>query len=300
MLFQMVGKSGKKFEIPHFDGTNFALWKLKMHAVLVKDGCVVALLTKEDKPEDMTDKQFIEKDEMALANLQLDLEDNVLFNVEIETFAKGLWDKFKSIYEGKSLTNKIFLRRQLYNLKMRDGDSMQKHLNQFNALVSKLQALDVEIDVEEKASILLCSMPDSWDNLIMNLSHVKVLDVDSIVASLLTEEMRSKSTQSNPEKLAVLGMFDKLGIKFIGENRHLKVIKGIMVVAKGELKDNLYKLIGETLVREVVVAESDLSMIWHRRLGHMSDRGLQKKNAKVSKIPLTNQRYENLLTVVAS
>ncbi|GKV52302.1 hypothetical protein SLEP1_g58891 [Rubroshorea leprosula] len=79
----MAGKGGgTKFEIPRFDGSNFALWKLKMHAVLVKDGCAVALLPREEKPEGMTDKQFFEKDEMALANLQLALDDNVLFNVE--------------------------------------------------------------------------------------------------------------------------------------------------------------------------------------------------------------------------
>ncbi|KAK6242410.1 hypothetical protein SCA6_007799 [Theobroma cacao] len=89
VLIKMAGKFGTKFEIPHFDGTNFALWKLKMHAVLVKDGCAVALSTKKDKPEGMTDKQFAERAEIALANLQLALEDNVLFNMETETSAKG-------------------------------------------------------------------------------------------------------------------------------------------------------------------------------------------------------------------
>ena len=58
--------------------------------VLVKDGCTVALLDKEDKLEEMRDKQFIEKDEMVLANLFLALEDTVLFNVETKTTAKRL------------------------------------------------------------------------------------------------------------------------------------------------------------------------------------------------------------------
>ncbi|GKU94135.1 hypothetical protein SLEP1_g7663 [Rubroshorea leprosula] len=152
----MTGKGGgTKFEIPRFDGSNFALWKLKMHAMLVKDGCAVAFLPREEKPEGMTDKQFSKKDEMALANLQLALDDNVLFNVETESTAKGLWEKLKNIYEGKSLANKIFLRRQLYNLKMKDGGSVQEHLNVFNSLTSKLLSLDVKIDDEEKGSILL-------------------------------------------------------------------------------------------------------------------------------------------------
>ncbi|GKV05988.1 hypothetical protein SLEP1_g17933 [Rubroshorea leprosula] len=56
------------------------------------------------------------------------------------------------------------------------------------------------------------------------------------------------------KSLLSLGKFDKLGMKFIGENRQLKVVKGIMVVAKGELVGNLYRLVGETLMGEAAVA----------------------------------------------
>ena len=80
---------------------------------------------------------------------------------------------------------------------MKNGTSVQEHLGVFNFIVSKLAALDVRIDDEEKASILLCSMPESWDNLIMNLSHIKILKKESVVASLLTEEMRWKSSQGS-------------------------------------------------------------------------------------------------------
>ena len=80
-----------------------------MHVVLVKDGCAIAISNK--RLEEMTEKQFAEKDELALANLLLTLDDLVLFNVESEIIVKGLWDKLKNIYEEKSLVNKIFLCR---------------------------------------------------------------------------------------------------------------------------------------------------------------------------------------------
>nr|CAD1834627.1 unnamed protein product [Ananas comosus var. bracteatus] len=73
---------------------------------------------------------------------------------------------------------------------MKDGAPIQEHLCSFNSIVSKHATLDVRLDEEEKASILLCSMPKSWINLIMNLSHVETLKMESIVVSLLTEEMR--------------------------------------------------------------------------------------------------------------
>ena len=44
---------------------------------------------------------------------------------------------------------------------MKDEASVQEHLDIFNSITSKLVALDVRIEEEEKASILLCSMPES-------------------------------------------------------------------------------------------------------------------------------------------
>lgn len=75
----------------------------------MKDGCAVALLDKEGRLEGMTDKSFAEKDDEAFANLLLSFGDTLMFNVEAETTAKGMWEKLKNIYEGKCLVNKIFL-----------------------------------------------------------------------------------------------------------------------------------------------------------------------------------------------
>ena len=44
---------------------------------------------------------------------------------------------------------------------MKDRVSAQEHLGIFNFIVSKLTALDVRIEDEKKASILLCSMSES-------------------------------------------------------------------------------------------------------------------------------------------
>ena len=87
---------------------------------------------------------------------------------------------------------------------MKDGVSVQEHLGVFNSIVSKLTTLDVRIDDEEKASILFYSMPESWDNLIMNLSHVEIFKIESVVASLLTEEMRQKSSQGSSSEEAMV------------------------------------------------------------------------------------------------
>lgn len=39
----MVERGTTKFESPKFNGNNFAMWKVKIHVILVKDGYALTL-----------------------------------------------------------------------------------------------------------------------------------------------------------------------------------------------------------------------------------------------------------------
>jgi hypothetical protein len=64
----------------------------------------------------------------------------------------------------------------------------------------------------------------------------------------------------------------------------MNVTKSAMVVMKGQINSkNIYKLLGSTVVGGIasVESESDCIVLWHMRLGHMSEQGmleLHKKN----------------------
>jgi hypothetical protein len=126
------------------------------------------------------------------------LSDSVLLNVSKEATAKDLWENLGKLYQSKSLVNKLFLRNKLYNLRMRDGDSVAKHLNAFNTVVTQLVSVDIKISDEDKCISLLCYLPESWDSLVVAIrSNKTFLKFEEVVSSLLSEEMRQKNMEGH-------------------------------------------------------------------------------------------------------
>ena len=122
-------------EIEKFNSPNFELWKLKMEDLLVdrEQWIDVDLGTKlAATSQDDWDKL----DRRVRSKIRLELSDSVLLNVYGEDSAVNLWAKLGSLYQSKSLVNKLFLQKKLFHLKMDENDMVIAHLNVYNTLVS--------------------------------------------------------------------------------------------------------------------------------------------------------------------
>jgi hypothetical protein len=115
----------------------------------------------------------------------------------------------------KSLTNRIFLKRQLYSLRLKEGTKIIDHLNTFNTLLVQLTSMRVKFKFEDKAITLLCSLPVSWDQFVTSISFssTESIEFDDIVGALLSEETRKKSNleTSTSEEMVIKGRTKERG-----------------------------------------------------------------------------------------
>ena len=75
-----------------------------------------------NKPTGMLDEEWKKLDQKAKSTIRFCVLDSALLNVSGKATMKALLDKLGNLYQSKSLVNKLFLQKKLYNLRMKDRD----------------------------------------------------------------------------------------------------------------------------------------------------------------------------------
>ena len=107
----------------------------------------------------------------------------------IQTLAK--------LYEKPSASNKVFLMKHLFNMKMAEGGSIADHLNEFNIVTSQLSSVAVIFYEEIRALLIFCSLPESWNSLVMAMSNSipgsSTLKYDDVIGVILSKKTHRKT-----------------------------------------------------------------------------------------------------------
>ena len=74
------------------------------------------MLEKEKKPETMKGVKWVEMDEKTASAIRLNLGDEVIHNILEAKTAKEIWEKLEGHSMRKNLTNKLYVKKQLYSL----------------------------------------------------------------------------------------------------------------------------------------------------------------------------------------
>ena len=131
-----------KFKVEKLSGkSNLLLWKMRVTSLLVKEGTHKALLAIEKNPSKMEDDEWNDIDFLAKATIILCLSNEVLYNMMNEETTADIWCRLESLYMTKSLSNKLFMKKQLNSLWMKEGMPVLQHLNAFNRILNDLLVL---------------------------------------------------------------------------------------------------------------------------------------------------------------
>ncbi|KAL0284885.1 UNVERIFIED_CONTAM: Retrovirus-related Pol polyprotein from transposon TNT 1-94 [Sesamum calycinum] len=206
-----MAMAGTKFEVVKFDGTgNFGLWQTRVKDLLAQQGILKVL--RPQKPASMDDEDWEELQQRMAGTIRLCLTDEIMYHVMNLKSPGEVWKKLEIHFMSKSITNKLYLKQRLYGLKMQEGSDLVQHVNVFNQIITDLARLDVNIEDEDRAMILLCSLPFSYEHLVTTLTYGKeTIKIDEIIAALLAQNQwkQNAGESSHGDSLYVKGNQDR-------------------------------------------------------------------------------------------
>ncbi|KAK8694888.1 hypothetical protein V6N13_072432 [Hibiscus sabdariffa] len=145
-------------------------------------------------PEGKIEREWELLNRKAVAMIFMYIDISLFEHVSTYTNAYELWSKLESMIH-KTPPHKAHLLRRLVKLEYNDGQSMIEHLNNFKGVVNQLSKIEMKIDDELQALLLLSSLPESWDTLVVTLSNLALdgkLTTYIVSNSLMNEESRRK------------------------------------------------------------------------------------------------------------
>jgi hypothetical protein len=119
----------------------------------------------------MNDEEWEVLDRKALETIWLSLATSMAFNISKEKKTKEMMDALDKLYEKPSTSNKVFLIKRLFNMKMSEGGFVADHLNAFNTITNQLSFIKIDFHDEVMDILILFSMPESWNSLVMVVSN---------------------------------------------------------------------------------------------------------------------------------
>ncbi|KAJ4706252.1 Retrovirus-related Pol polyprotein from transposon TNT 1-94 [Melia azedarach] len=193
--------SGMNVKIDKFTGRNsFSLWQIKMRALLKQQGLWAPLARKLADP--ITAEMAV-LEEKAHSTIMLCLADDIITEVAEEETTQGLWVKLEGLYMTKFLTNKLLLKQRLFSLRMQEGMPLRDHLDQLNTILLELRNIDVKVEDEDAALILLVSLPLSYENFVQSFIVGKdTVSLEEVRSPLHTRELRHKATGTGADNQA--------------------------------------------------------------------------------------------------
>lgn len=222
----MAESSSSNFGIPKLNNSNYQVWKYKVEKLLKREGTWRAISTQKPTNEQDAIEIWEIKDEKAQGTICLLLEDDQTAHTQDKTSAKEIWDALETYHQKASGINKFSLVVELLQLKLGEGEDMERHISKIQDLINRLKGLGSKGITEFGPWIIRHSMPSSYHTLISVLASKpeEELTLDSVKATLIGEAKRRKMTESVCDSALRVHSHTKHVSKcyFCGSTEHMK------------------------------------------------------------------------------
>jgi hypothetical protein len=198
---------------PLFDGSNYALWSIRMKHYLMALGFDIwsavknGYTTPTTPPIDTTGKRLSDNNSKAIGAILNGLEDSVFVKVMHCTSTKEMWDKLQKIYEGDDKVKKEKLqthRGQFETLKMNEEESIATYFLHVDDIVNTIRGLGEEVKETIIVQKVLRSLPSRFNPKISSIEEIHDLDnltMDELHGILTAYEMRIEQDKpTNPSR----------------------------------------------------------------------------------------------------
>lgn len=151
---------------------NYYTWKMQMEAVLLKNdawgyvngNCLQPVLTPGDAASIAAVNTWKKNDGKAKSDIILSIRPSELKLIKRCNTSKEVWNKLENIFQSKGPARKATLLKQLTLHRMEEGDDVKTYVRKFFDTVDKLAEMNIEINAELFAIMLLYSLPSSFEN----------------------------------------------------------------------------------------------------------------------------------------
>ena len=114
--------------------------------------------------------KFKKRKDRALATIVLAVSTTQLYLLGAEpNDPREAWEKLMNQFQRKSWSNKLSIRRKLYDRKPKKGEPIQEHVKGVIELFDELAIIGHPVEEEERVVHLLTSLPESFDMMVTAL-----------------------------------------------------------------------------------------------------------------------------------